>query len=158
MLDLHPNDPCAATAVLFENAEWRLSGDGLEHRGTGYFIARDLIGMRRGDLWEWPMHLAEKNWCSARSFRQAFLAALEAYGLSGDASLTRSFALGFGLMAAPTTRSAETGDVIALETSCDRVPPRPRNPSARRRIASGLRWASARGNPADRCDDGSGDE
>lgn len=122
MLDLHPNEACAATAVLFENAEWRLSGNGLEHRGTGYFIARDLIGMRRGDLWEWPMHLAEKSWCSARSFRQAFLTALEAYGLSGDASLTRSFAVGFGLVAAPASRSTETDDFVALG---DLVRPRP---------------------------------
>jgi hypothetical protein len=78
--------------------DWRLREDGLEHKGTGYFIAREEIDYRRGDgLWTWPMQLAEKAWCAPTGFRRSFLAALDRYGVAPDASLARSFAVGFGL-------------------------------------------------------------
>lgn len=87
-----------ADAVLFENADWRVVGDGLEHRGTGYFIARDGLDRRsHGGLWEWPLHLAEKRWCTPRLFREAFLAAADLFAVARDEALTRSFASGFGL-------------------------------------------------------------
>lgn len=99
-------------AVLFENAEWRVLADGLEHCGTGYFIARETIAMRRGAaLWEWPVHLAEKSWCAPRAFHEAFLAAVERYGVTGDAFLARSFAVGFGLRAGQGGLPAQDGFV-----------------------------------------------
>lgn len=98
MIDLYPDDVCEAEAALFANADWRVLADGLEHVGTGYFVARDSIAMRRqGDLWEWPLHLSEKSWCGLRSFREAFLAALDAYAVDRDLALSQSFAIGFGL-------------------------------------------------------------
>lgn len=97
----------------FQNVEWRLLADGLEHKTSGYVIERDLIGMRRGDLWEWPLHLAEKSWCSPRSFREAFLAALDAFGVVPDAALSRSFAVGFGRIAGAGSK-AGTDEFIAL--------------------------------------------
>ena len=102
MIDLsleHDADtgPCGA---LFANADWRVLADGLEHRGTGYFIARDTLAARRSDeLWEWPLHLSEKSWCTSRLLREAFMAALETFGIEPDASLARSFAAGFGMRA-----------------------------------------------------------
>lgn len=87
-------------SALFENADWRLLDDGIEHRGTGYFIEREALAMRRRDgLWEWPLQLAEKRWCTSRLFREAFLAALDAFGVARDAELSRSFAVGFGAQA-----------------------------------------------------------
>ena len=84
--------------VLFENAEWRVIADGLEHRGTGYFIARDGLGRRsETGLWEWPLHLAEKSWCSLRPFREAFHAAADLFDLKRDEALAQSFVTGFGL-------------------------------------------------------------
>ena len=78
--------------------DWRLREDGLEHKGTGYLIAREEIDYRRGDgLWTWPMQLAEKAWCAPVGFRRSFLAALDRYGIAPDAALARSFAIGFGL-------------------------------------------------------------
>jgi len=124
MFDLHPDDlplddllqdevsaraGCCAPAILFENADWRVAADGLEHRETGYFIARDTIAQRRGDLWEWPMHLAEKNWCTPRSFRDAFLAAAAAFGVELDSGLSQSFAVAFGLVAGAGTRRGDAG-------------------------------------------------
>lgn len=86
--------------VRFENSGWRVLDDGLEHRGTGYFIARDVLAMRRrGDLWEWPLQLSEKSWCALRPFREAFLNALDAFGIERDAFLAYSFAVGFGTRA-----------------------------------------------------------
>lgn len=90
-------DVAAEAAPLFENRDWRLRADGLEHRDTGYFIDRDALAARRPDgHWEWPLHLSEKSWCGVRSFREAFSAALGAFGIAPDRKLTLSFALGFG--------------------------------------------------------------
>lgn len=95
MIDIQAS--CDA-AILFENADWRVLDDGLEHRETGYFIARDGLGRRsESGLWEWPLHLAEKRWCSPRLFRDAFLAAADLFDVEGDEALNQSFAVGFGL-------------------------------------------------------------
>lgn len=84
--------------ILFENADWRVIGDGLEHRGTGYFIARESLGRRsESGLWEWPLHLAEKSWCSLRPFRDAFQAAADLFNVERDEALSQSFVTGFGL-------------------------------------------------------------
>ncbi|GLS46987.1 hypothetical protein [Methylobacterium brachythecii] len=89
--------------VLFANDDWNLVPEGLEHRATGYFIAREALGARRGDgLWTWPLQLAEKSWCAPRLFREIFLAALERFGMTADEALSRSFAIGFGLRPAPS--------------------------------------------------------
>ena len=105
-------DACAAEASLFRNDDWTLSGDGLEHRGTGYFIARGVLGARRGEgLWDWPLQMAEKRWCRPSLFREAFLAALDRFGLERDAGLGRSFALGFGIRAG---RGEDTDGFVAL--------------------------------------------
>lgn len=105
-------DACTAEASLFRNDDWTVSGDGLEHRGTGYFIARGVLGARRGDdLWDWPLQMAEKRWCRPSLFREAFLAALDRFGLERDAGLGRSFALGFGIRAG---RGADRDGFVAL--------------------------------------------
>lgn len=93
-------DACATEAVLFRNADWTVSGGGLEHRGTGYFIGRESLGTRRAEgLWDWPLQMAEKGWCRPSLFREAFLTALDRFGVARDAGLTQSFALGFGFRA-----------------------------------------------------------
>ncbi|MCJ2013454.1 hypothetical protein [Methylobacterium sp. J-076] len=90
-----------ASFELFRNAEWSVQEDGLEHRGTGYFIARASVAARRAErLWDWPLQMAEKAWCRPSLFREAFLVALESFGIERDGDLTRSFALGFGIRAA----------------------------------------------------------
>ncbi|MCJ2037138.1 hypothetical protein [Methylobacterium sp. J-068] len=141
MFDQLPDDTCVITGRLFENAEWRVLGDGLEHRATGYFIARDTFAMRRGDLWEWPLHLAEKSWCSLRSFREAFVAAVEAFGLTPDADLSRSFVAGFGRVASPGLK-ARTDEFVALG---EIVRPKTGQPApARKRAGAGEPRPAAR--------------
>lgn len=144
MIDLYPDDACAPEAALFANADWRVLADGLEHIGTGYFVARDSIAMRRrGGLWEWPLHLSEKSWCGLRSFREAFLAALDAFGIARDAWLTQSFAVGFGLNSGQGSL-VPTGDFVPL---AELVRPRPApKPSARKRpVAPETRLPARRG-------------
>ncbi len=103
--------PCAK-AVLFRNADWTLSGEGLEHRATGYFIGRDVLGARRAEgLWDWPLQMAEKSWCRPSLFREAFLAALDKFGIPRDAGLSHAFALGFGFRAG---QAPETDGFVAL--------------------------------------------
>lgn len=115
MIDLHPDEICATAAPLFGNAEWSVLPEGLEHRASGYFIARDVLGMRRGDLWEWPLHLAEKSWCRPLPFREAFLAALETFTIARDAGLAPSFAMGFGLTTGQGIGKATEGFVALGE-------------------------------------------
>ena len=92
-------DACAK-AVLFRNADWTVSGEGLEHRTTGYFIGRDVLGARRAEgLWDWPLQMAEKSWCRPSLFREAFLTALDRFGIPRDTGLAQAFALGFGFRA-----------------------------------------------------------
>ncbi|HEX2555229.1 MAG TPA: hypothetical protein VHL98_16130 [Microvirga sp.] len=82
----------AETLFLFANDDWTVTRDGLEHRGTGYFIPRDELGHRRSDgLWTWPIHMAEKLWCAPAQFAEAFMQAVRAYGLEADAGLALSF-------------------------------------------------------------------
>jgi hypothetical protein len=89
-----------ADAELFGNDDWSVSADGLEHRCTGYFISRDGLTTRRAEnLWDWPLQMAEKSWCRPSLFREAFLAALDQFGIARVADLTRSFALGYGIRA-----------------------------------------------------------
>lgn len=113
MISLHSDETRVTVEAPFENAEWSVSPEGLEHRASGYFIARDLLAMRRGDLWEWPLHLSEKSWCRALPFREAFLAALSAFEIARDAGLSASFATGFGLKAGQGPAKA-ADDFVAL--------------------------------------------
>ena len=105
-----------AEAELFGNDDWSVLADGSEHRATGYFIARDALAARRAEgLWDWPLQMAEKRWCRPSLFREAFLAALDRFGIGRDAELLRSFALGYGIRAvvSPVTDSFVTlADVL----------------------------------------------
>lgn len=97
MIDACADHEGAAGAILFENADWRVFADGLEHRRTGYFIARDSLAMRRDQgLWAWPLQLSEKSWCTPRPFREAFLAAVGLFEVAHDGLLAASFAIAFG--------------------------------------------------------------
>ncbi|GEO98308.1 hypothetical protein [Methylobacterium haplocladii] len=112
-------------AVLFANDDWQLLPDGLEHRATGYFIARAALSDRRGDgLWTWPLQLAEKSWCAPRLFREAFLAALQRFECGLDEALTRSFAIGFGMRPALSGRDGfvALGDVIRPKSAARKRP------------------------------------
>jgi hypothetical protein len=77
---------------IFENEEWLVTEDGLEHKKTGYFIDRDSLGQRREDgLWTWPLHMAEKSWCAMTPFAEAFSCAASFYDVEIDADLARTF-------------------------------------------------------------------
>jgi len=87
----NPSGEAERGGVLFENADWTLTAEGLEHRDTGYFVGRGQLGERRADgLWTWPVHLLEKNWCRPRPFGEAFLTAVAQFGLEPDAELAAS--------------------------------------------------------------------
>ena len=122
-----------ADAELFGNDDWSLSADGLEHRGTGYFIGRIALATRRAEgLWEWPLQMAEKSWCRPSLFREAFLSALDRFGIARDAGLTRSFALGYGIRAveapAPDT-FVSLADVLKPRDVRENVPVAARKPA-----------------------------
>jgi hypothetical protein len=79
---------------IFENEEWFVTDAGLEHKRTGYFIERESLGQRREDgLWTWPLHMAEKSWCSMQPFSEAFACAASVYNIRTGAELAQSFKL-----------------------------------------------------------------
>ncbi|WP_445501284.1 hypothetical protein [Microvirga sp. G4-2] len=83
MMDVHP---------IFENEEWLVTGEGLEHKTTGYFIERESLGQRREDgLWTWPLHMAEKSWCAMAPFTEAFSCAASVYNIETGAELAQTF-------------------------------------------------------------------
>lgn len=97
------------TAALYENDAWLVTPEGLEHKGTSYFVEREVISQRRSDgLWTWPLQLAEKSWFEAKDFTRAFLHALLAFDLRPDAGLAASLA-----QLGPAARTA-CGEVATL--------------------------------------------
>ena len=140
MVECELNSDDNGERTLFVNAEWRVVPAGVEHRQTGYFIDRATIDRRRdGALWEWPLHLAEKRWCASRSLHEAFLAALDNFGIEQDADLARSFAIGFGLRPATAGAASHDGFVALGEIV------RPQRPVSRERTAMpDIRVASRR--------------
>jgi hypothetical protein len=82
----------AEDQLVFENEEWLVTAGGLEHKDTGYFIDRQSLGDRRSDgLWSWPLHMAEKRWCTLPPFAEAFTCAAAVYDIGVDTDLARSF-------------------------------------------------------------------
>lgn len=77
---------------IFENEEWLVTEDGLEHKSTGYFIDRESVGQRREDgLWTWPLHMAEKSWCAMMPFAEAFSCAASVYRVETGSELAQTF-------------------------------------------------------------------
>lgn len=77
---------------IFENEEWLVTKEGLEHKATGYFIERESLGQRREDgLWTWPLHMAEKNWCAMTPFAEAFSCAASVYNVEIGTDLAQTF-------------------------------------------------------------------
>ena len=68
--------------VFFKNAQWAVTEWGLEAARPGapceYFIpAHRLLERSHGELYDWPLHLAEKTWIDMDAFNEAFAEALE---------------------------------------------------------------------------------
>jgi hypothetical protein len=125
----------STTVELFRNADWSVRADGLEH-GNGYFIARGALAARRAErLWDWPLQMAEKRWCRPSLFREAFLVALDRFGIERDADLTRSFALGYGIRAADAPTA--DGMVPLADLLRPREAPVPAPRPARALVAAG---------------------
>lgn len=67
---------------IFRNAQWIVTHEGIEAPAEGgYWIGMDRIGHtteRQGsEYYDWPLHLAEKNWVAIPLFLDAFVYALD---------------------------------------------------------------------------------
>jgi hypothetical protein len=119
-----------ATTAALAGTGWQLQPEGLEHAPTGYFIEAGALGSRRADgHWEWPLHMAEKAWCAPLAFRDAFLAALTAFGVRPDARLAESFALARGEREARVAQPTQDRFVLLGELCAGSRPSR--SPSRR---------------------------
>jgi hypothetical protein len=107
--------------TLFENADWLVTEAGLEHKGNGYFLERAQLTAKRSDgLPLWPLHMAEKSWCDAESFSDAFAAALRSFGHAANTELAGSPAADPTLECVqgatePRDGAVSIGDLVAVE-------------------------------------------
>jgi hypothetical protein len=137
---------------FFENEDWLVCEGGLEHKATGYFIEREVLGSRRHDgLWAWPLHVAEKTWCRMPAFMEAFGCAVAAYGLDVDVALARSFSVARREVGALPPRRADVGEITAARPAMRST----RSPASARRVPANERrnWrveplGANRGTPA----------
>jgi hypothetical protein len=136
----------AEELFLFANADWTVTPDGLEHRGNGYFIAREELGHRRSDgLWTWPVHMAEKLWCAPSLFAEAFMQALRAYGLEADAELALSFHDAGRIQGEQAFHAASEGPAVrATETAPSPLSPAGRGRPDDARAATAHPWRPSR--------------
>lgn len=104
---------------IFENEEWLVTEDGLEHKTTGYFIEREgLAQLREDGLWTWPLHMAEKSWCTMAPFAEAFSCAASVYRVGNGAELARTFKVARSEVSAwPHTAKAEILPAPAMSAS-----------------------------------------
>jgi len=70
-----------AQKALYKNHQWKVTRDGLSTINAEYFIeaARLLETTERNGetLYDWPVHLAEKEWVDIVAFDRAFRMALK---------------------------------------------------------------------------------
>jgi hypothetical protein len=73
----------ALSKILFENHQWQVTDYGVESvkPAPGYhFEARRLLeneSAGQGELYDWPVQMAEKNWVDIEAFIEAFVKALD---------------------------------------------------------------------------------
>ena len=71
--------------VFYKNAQWAVTEWGLEaarrgHRPNTLSLLHQLLergGIGHGELYDWPLHLAEKTWINIDAFNEAFAEALK---------------------------------------------------------------------------------
>jgi hypothetical protein len=71
--------------ILFQNHQWAVTDAGLQSIEPAapmeYHIAADRLrekaGAGRGEVYDWPLHMAEKSWVDLGAFVEAFRKALE---------------------------------------------------------------------------------
>jgi hypothetical protein len=68
-------------AILYQNSQWSVTKSGIEaRRPESYFIEADRLDEttdRDQVYYDWPVHLAEKDWVNLNLFGDAFLKAAE---------------------------------------------------------------------------------
>jgi len=72
-------------ATMFENNQWAVTDWGLQSVKPGapyeYNIGAERLlemnGSGRGQFYDWPVHMAEKNWIDMAAFSEAFRKALD---------------------------------------------------------------------------------
>jgi hypothetical protein len=83
---------------LFENHQWRVTAYGVESiepAPTYELSAKRFLETNRTEFYDWPVHMAEKNWIDIEAFIEAFTKALSLHagkldGAVDPAKLTAS--------------------------------------------------------------------
>jgi len=65
--------------VYYRNAQWAVTGYGMECLDQTYYFEASRLGEGRDDLPDWPLHLAEKEWVNPDLFLEAFMIALSVH-------------------------------------------------------------------------------
>ena len=77
------NNTTIKETIHFANAQWRVTDWGLAAEKIGlleyYIEASWLLEAKRGAMYDWPCHMAEKPWVDIEAFIEAFIIALEVH-------------------------------------------------------------------------------
>jgi hypothetical protein len=83
MVDMSDEDDEPPSKVLFENHQWQVTDYGVESAKpapTYHFEARRVLetgSAGREELYDWPVHMAEKTWVDIEAFIEPFVKATE---------------------------------------------------------------------------------
>jgi hypothetical protein len=85
----HDDDEEPPSKVLFENHQWSVTDYGVEavrpaapyyHFDKSRLLETTDLGF--GEIYDWPVHMAEKTWVDIEAFIEVFVKALELHAQS----------------------------------------------------------------------------
>lgn len=91
----HESDEDQPSKVPFRNHQWSVTSLGVEGLGSRayYVVDEDRLlkttNYGSGDMYDWPIHMAEKRWVDIEAFIEAFEKALDLHGYSKDVDPAR---------------------------------------------------------------------
>lgn len=78
--------------IVYQNQDWVVYRDRMEAADGSYTVQMYLHEKRQeSELWDWPLHMAEKTWVNIETFAPAFLELLKVRGVAIDAALLMTF-------------------------------------------------------------------
>jgi hypothetical protein len=101
--DLHQEEDGKTSKLLYKNRQWAVTDYGVESLKSQPYYHFDKTRLLEstdygsGELYDWPVHMAEKTWVDLEAFIEVWRKALEMHGYADkvdqpmlESSLTRA--------------------------------------------------------------------
>lgn len=86
--DLHEDDG-KTSKLLYKNRQWAVTDYGVESLRSAPYYPFDKTRLLEstdfgsGEMYDWPIHMAEKTWVDIEAFIEVFLKAIDLHGYKG---------------------------------------------------------------------------